>query len=186
MQHPGAPTRLLDWSRSPFVAVYFAARSGDTDGAVWAVQQSVVMGAMKEKHTETYERFSDLMVHHASIDDDADELKATLDDPANPSVIRFADTNFLTDRMERQQGLFTFCTQPHVDQAEAMSDVAPDDFFTEPLVKIIIRDDLAVAGKREFMARLQQMNITGFSLFPDLDGIGRYCEDAATYNLSPV
>ncbi len=39
MQHYGAPTRLQDWTRSPFVAAYFAYRENpDCDSALWAVQ----------------------------------------------------------------------------------------------------------------------------------------------------
>jgi hypothetical protein len=39
MQHYGLPTRLLDWTESSLIALYFAIRdnSGDVDAAVWAM-----------------------------------------------------------------------------------------------------------------------------------------------------
>ena len=39
LQHYGGPTRLLDVTRSPYVAAYFAAdKAGNGDCAVWALQ----------------------------------------------------------------------------------------------------------------------------------------------------
>jgi hypothetical protein len=36
MRHYGVPTRLLDWSLSPFVAAYFASEKDGSDGEIWS------------------------------------------------------------------------------------------------------------------------------------------------------
>ena len=44
MQHHGAPTRLMDWTRSPFVAIWFALdghADGDGDMALWVYDREV-------------------------------------------------------------------------------------------------------------------------------------------------
>ena len=40
MRHHGLPTRLLDWSRSVFVAAYFAVASPGEDALIWVIDGS--------------------------------------------------------------------------------------------------------------------------------------------------
>jgi hypothetical protein len=56
MQHYGAPTRLLDFTYSPYVALYFALRNrndneAESDAEVWAIDAAAVKAfAMKVSH----------------------------------------------------------------------------------------------------------------------------------------
>ena len=177
MRHHGAPTRILDWTKSPFVAAYFACESGCKSGAVWCLNRTKFHRYMC--NTPEYREFVNYLGSKASIED-RNTMEGMLYGEDLPHLVTFADTNLLTDRMERQQGLFSYSNLPHIDHADGLRN------HPGVLTKLVIPDGISSDLKREFMHQLRLMNINGFSLFPDLDGIGRYCTELARHNVEAM
>lgn len=93
MQHYGVPTRLLDWTRSMYVAAYFAVESEpDHDGAVWVVHRRTVQDAMRPLLRDAFP---------------LDDLRVRWTHDAPPDLLQFVTPNRETDRMTAQQTVFT-------------------------------------------------------------------------------
>ncbi len=60
LRHYGVPTRLLDWSASPYVAAYFAACChGDSDGEIWCFDEPQYERAGQEQWKQWPETTTD-------------------------------------------------------------------------------------------------------------------------------
>jgi hypothetical protein len=168
MQHHGAPTRLLDWTKSPYVAAYFAVEDlkADEDGAVYLVHTELVNQAATDA---TGKPLLDLQF----IDETWDDIMK------KPHLIKFITPQRMTTRMAAQQGLYSICKSPLMAHDEAISNVLPsekrDDYFRR----------LTIPGrlKREVARQLQYMNITASSLFPGIDGLGRQLREFIAHQI---
>ena len=173
MQHHGAPTRLLDWSASPYVAAYFAAQQDGTnsDGAVWCFCHTRLgerferdYAALTAQEGGEPTPFPDL-TKDADDDPDVDALHSHLADPHTEALVAPLEFKFFsTPRMAEQQGRFTLCLRVHEDH----------DCIAEKVPRSHLRKiHIPYESKTDFLAELRRMNITAAALFPGVDGLGR-------------
>ena len=106
MQHYNAPTRMLDWTISPFVAAYFAINhEPDHPGAVWIVRRYTIQEYMKKTYKVRYPPMVD------------DSKEAFLKADAQP-ILYSSLPLIQTDRMGAQKTLFTVSAQILADHGK--------------------------------------------------------------------
>jgi hypothetical protein len=154
-QHHGLPTRLLDWTFSPYVALHFATARPEADGAVWIVDYVRAHERAPRELREQLQReganvFTTEMI--GAVADDFDDLSALGD------FVVFVEPPSFDERIVNQYALFSLASQP-----ESSVD---DDL----LRKIVVPEEL----KWEVRDKLDQANITERVLFPGLDGLSQW------------
>ena len=161
MRHHGAPTRLLDWSFSFFVALYFAIDRADPGESpcVWALNL--------EKIREAVEGRDHLREHLARDPNakDAATVRAIIDHTPRHALIYPLNPLRMNRRLVLQQSVFIVpgdITQPFMANLRAVAD--PADLLVE--IRICTEPTCWTAITRELLA----MNISSATLFPGLDG----------------
>ena len=180
-QHYGLPTRLLDWTYSPQVALHFATsnlRAYTFDGAVWGINYRAIVELLPEalksplREEGTHVFTTELL---SKVAKSLREYDCYAPSPADPFV-SFFEPPSLDGRIVNQFALFSVPSNPHLDLEQWLKSLPEIDVETkEPLAfKIVIDKTL----KWEIRDRLDQANITERVLFPGLDGLaswlGRY------------
>jgi type I restriction enzyme M protein len=143
-QHHGLPTRLLDWTRNPLVAAFFAIRH--------QIKRTVI--------DENTTGNSAIYVYHSnkkiiSKGDEWDQNRTYKDGPFKVTDTRKFVPAHIDRRIVAQAGVFTVHSDP--------SDINP--FEKKELDKLIIPHDL----REDWKYRLFGLGINEASLFPDLD-----------------
>jgi hypothetical protein len=166
MQHHGASTRLLDFTKSPFVAAFFALESASRDVAVFALNTPALW--------------------HATPSFDPSLTRSRID-PRVPGnferyfasntlpLIWFGEPSEMDSRLVAQSGLFVL---PGV--LDQPLDAILDGYGgSEGLLTKFI---LPLSMREEAMRALYRMNVTYATLFPDLDGLAR----SVSYELEAI
>ncbi|OHB24992.1 MAG: FRG domain-containing protein [Desulfuromonadaceae bacterium GWB2_53_15] len=165
-QHHGLPTRLLDWTYSPFIAMHFATSNiekFDTDGVIWAVNYVKAHEMLPRKIKEKLEREG---ANVLTVDFLLEEINSLheLDLLADDKVAIFFEPPSIDDRIVNQYAFCSVMTDPCM--------VLDDWLKSYPWIarKIII----PAALKWEIRDKLDQSNINERVLFPGLDGLSSW------------
>ena len=162
-QHHGLPTRLMDWTYSPFVALHFATEcveDFDRDGIIWCVNYVGVHDTLppRLRRLLKQERSNAFTVEMlASVAGNLRELEALSHEPF---ALYFEPPSF-DERIVNQFALFSMMSNPNA-QLESWLEERPD------LVRRVI---IPAECKWEMRDKLDQANITERVLFPGLDGL---------------
>lgn len=168
-QHHGLPTRLLDWTFSPNVALHFMTeniRSFGVDGVIWMVDFIAVKNYLPEvlKDKLNRKKFLGFATRELkeSIGDSIEEIMAFTKKNGNGLV--FFEPPSIDERIVNQFAMFSFMLDPDTDKFEWLKQ-HPDLYK-----RIIIPKEL----KWEIRDKLDQANISERIIYPGLDGISKW------------
>ena len=183
MRHHGVPSRLLDCSRSPYVAAFFAAvEDTKEDFAVWAINADT----LRTESQAVFKRFNPLAREHDILAEYDDVFLRDIMNCGTPPVVLPVEPLRSNQRTLAQQGLF-LCANTHV-------------FSFEDCLKYVLRHGResgrlrgtalfkvrVPGGQRAAVLReLARMNISYATLFPGLDGFARSLDTNLRLQLRP-
>ena len=159
MQHYHAPTRLLDWTASFYVALYFAAQDDRTDGAVWLFYPLDI-------EDDTENASNDLSL------EDAGKVFANRDNFIEygldaPREVQTFDSKIKTDRIISQRSIFTVSRFLFSDHAFDLGKILFHSGKV-PLTKFVIPKTF----KKAIRSHLCKLNLTSETLFLSIESIG--------------
>lgn len=164
-QHRGLPTRLLDWTYSPLVALHFATEnpaSFDQDGVVWCVN-------FVEANKRLPRRLKRILQQEGSDTFTVEMLGAfaslrEFDALSREPFVVFLEPPAVDRRILNQLALFSLMSSPSATLDDWLAD--------HP--QLCRRVPIPAKLKWEIRDKLDQANVNERVLFPGLDGLSRW------------
>ena len=163
MQHHGLPTRLLDWTENFGAALYFAVKNNSRGAVIWILDPYSLNKITLSK---------DQVISSRELDNDyCDYFNIEESDVYGkfPGDLIAMIGSFKSIRMRSQRSVFTF----HKNLKKPL-----DKLFPSVVHKVSISKEALPEAK----SYLQLFGINEFTLFPDLDGLGRHIKEIEKYS----
>jgi hypothetical protein len=164
MQHHLVPTRLIDWSQSPFIAMYFAVsghykKSDQQNGEIWAFDYHLY----EEKGPAQWVKYRETTKDGTHFDESMPTIFRFKEPKHNWVVLQFIPPEF--SRIAAQQGLFSVTSKFGIDHARAIQDLLENkDSFCKYIIDKKIKKEIRNRLKKDY-------GIWEGSLFPDSSGV---------------
>lgn len=165
-QHHGLPTRLLDWTYSPFIAMHFATSNIEKfhiDGVIWKVD-FVQVNRITPEPLQSYLREEQCNVFTVEMLESQFPTLQNFDVIMGKAKTLFFEPPSLDERIVNQYALFSMMSE----NTSILDDWLLE--YPELFRRIIIPAGL----KWEIRDKLDQANITERVLFPGLDGLASW------------
>lgn len=177
MQHYGVPTRLIDFTTSPYVALYFALENFEvfqpTDLAIYAINYSQVLDAsidlIKDADADFKGNRRDIFLKNMQ-----DDIFKDLIDPRSYNIAWITEPARLNVRIDRQAGTFLISG----NREKTISEILFQNTYKEcEMYKYIIKANLY----DDLFRLVRRMNINSATMYGDLAGLGKSIKMQATF-----
>lgn len=174
MRHFGAPTRLVDFTYSHYIAAYFAFSNLECkDRAVWAIDQRWLSSESKKHCSEILGLPEDKTDLHKPEHFTRCFLDPSRKVGSSRCFVYHVTPERMNTRLTIQQGCFLCPGDIEQSFEDNLSSMVSQQSSLKPIVKFVIPH----SARNRALTELKHMNITRASLFPDLGGLAESLND---------
>lgn len=167
MQHYGAPTRLIDFTESPYIALYFALEAYNpllkNDLSIYAIDHTEVMKASLRYISKRDATFNKSLF---DLNGDQDQVFDDVVDRFSYDVLWITEPLELNARIDRQSGTFLIAG----DKEKRIEELLSLKIYNS---SDVIKFNIPYTIYENIYALLRKMNINAKTIYGDLGGLAK-------------